>query len=242
MAVGCGEAPGALWERQFLGAPTLLPSAPRERPGQPPRPCGEGESFTSPRANRGAIRAVCDRPGWLQLGPPQSPGSPARLASQRSPRREKENFSCLSSQLNRNTEYWVASNSHSRAAAAPGLSLAPTDSGDNTQTQHPPSQPVRSALFATHEQRPGAWGSVAGGLALPAVPHLLGVALHLDGGAVEAEGALQAGAGLLQHLLRAGSRVCEEQTRGCRGVGKPRPALPNTVAPTDGSATPVPTL
>lgn len=56
----------------------------------------------------------------------------------------------------------------------------------------------------------GSGGSVAGGLALAAVPHVLGVALDLDGGGVEAEGALQPRAGLLQHLLRVGAGVCEE--------------------------------
>uniref|UniRef100_A0A8D2QMV1 Exostosin GT47 domain-containing protein n=1 Tax=Zosterops lateralis melanops TaxID=1220523 RepID=A0A8D2QMV1_ZOSLA len=85
------------------------------------------------------------------------------------------------------------------------------DSGDNNQTQHPPTPPCARLYFPHIKRAPGTRGreSVAGGLALPAVPHLLRVALHLDGGGVEAEGALQPGAGLLQHLLRAGGCICQ---------------------------------
>lgn len=108
------------------------------------------------------------------------------------------------------------------------------DTRDNAPVPPEPTSPpctnpaLCSALFSTHEKSPSGHegaaegGSVAGRLALPTVPHLLGVTLHLDGGGMEAESALQPGAGLLQHLLRAGTRVCKEQRRGCRGVGRPQ--------------------
>uniref|UniRef100_A0A8D2NSC9 Exostosin GT47 domain-containing protein n=1 Tax=Zosterops lateralis melanops TaxID=1220523 RepID=A0A8D2NSC9_ZOSLA len=98
-------------------------------------------------------------------------------------------------------------------AAFPGEGKRKTGniSGDNNQTQHPPTPPCARLYFPHIKRAPGTRGreSVAGGLALPAVPHLLRVALHLDGGGVEAEGALQPGAGLLQHLLRAGGCICQ---------------------------------